>query len=234
MEYIRKANDRGHAQFSWLDSHHTFSFGGYYDPAHMGFSTLRVINDDTVKPGAGFETHGHANMEIVSYITHGTIAHQDSTGNQYTIPAGELQRMTAGRGIEHSEFNFSDSEPLKFLQIWIEPKERNIAASYEQKSIESKAGLQLVVSPNGDKHSLSINADVNIFRLQLDKGEGHKLNREANRWGYLHIIDGNMTINQEDFSAGDGIGVVSTESLNITADEKVVALWFDLPPIPQP
>lgn len=234
MEYIRKANDRGHAQFSWLDSHHTFSFGSYYDPAHMGFSTLRVINDDTVKPGAGFETHGHANMEIVSYITHGTIAHQDSTGNQYTIPAGELQRMTAGRGIEHSEFNFSDSEPLKFLQIWIEPKARNIPASYEQKSIASVSGLQLVVSEHGDNDSLSINADAKIYRLQLNSGESTQLSRESDRWGYLHIIEGNMIINEENFSAGDGIGVMNTESLNILADEKVVALWFDLPPIPQP
>ena len=233
MEYIRKAHERGHAQFSWLDSHHTFSFGGYYDPAHMGFSNLRVINDDTVKPGAGFETHGHANMEIVSYITQGTIAHQDSTGNQYTIPQGELQRMTAGRGIEHSEFNFSQSEPLKFLQIWIEPQQRNIPPSYEQKTIESQPGLQLVVSPKGEADSLSINADTSIYRLQLNDNESTELTRQENRWGYLHIVQGSLTINDEAFQTGDGIGVVNTQALNIQAHENSVALWFDLPPVPQ-
>lgn len=230
MDYIRKASDRGHAHFGWLNSHHSFSFGSYYDPHHMGFSTLRVINDDTVAPGAGFDTHGHANMEIISYITHGSIAHKDSMGHEYVIPAGDIQRMSAGTGITHSEYNHSQDDDLKFLQIWIEPQRRNIAPSYEQIQVPKRTGLTLLVSPGAEDGSLGINSDARIYRLTLENESSTKLERHSKRSNYLHIVSGQALINGERFDQGDGMGLWEIHSIDIESkSHDFAALWFDLP-----
>ncbi|TQV73132.1 pirin family protein [Aliikangiella marina] len=228
MIYLRKAAERGGANFGWLDSKHTFSFGHYYDPKHMGFSALRVINDDTVAAGAGFGTHGHRDMEIISYVTKGAIEHKDSMGNSFVVPAGDVQRMSAGKGITHSEFNHSKTEELKFLQIWIIPNEQGIEPSYEQKAIEQTSVLTPLVTPDGKDGALSIHQDASIFRLSLEPGETYQLDA-TERPGYLHVIEGSATSTASAISAGDGIGVYE-ESIAITAqDENLVALWFDLP-----
>ncbi|EAT11354.1 pirin family protein [Bermanella marisrubri] len=232
MDYIRKASDRGHADFGWLNSHHSFSFGSYYDPRHMGFSTLRVINDDTVAPGAGFDTHGHANMEIISYITHGRIAHKDSMGHEYVIPANDIQRMSAGTGITHSEYNHSQNDVLKFLQIWIEPQQHNIRPSYEQIQLPEKTGLTLLMSPEPEDGSLAINSDARLYRLTLEKESSTRLERQSLRTSYLHIVSGRAEINGQMFEQGDGIGLMTTESIEIhSKSNDFVALWFDLPGI---
>ena len=233
MHYIRKAADRGHANFGWLDSFHSFSFGQYYDPKHMGFSVLRVINDDTVDPGYGFGAHGHDNMEIISYVTKGSIAHKDSLGNQFTIPAGDVQRMSAGTGIMHSEFNASDTQALKFLQIWIQPNQRHVTPSYEQATIVQSESLTPLVTPTGEGPSLSIHADVSIYRLHLEPEQSITLPRESTGSGarvkYLHIVTGSVQLDGALFYAGDGIGVDKAEAITLKAQEDLVALWFDLP-----
>lgn len=236
MLYIRRANERGTANFGWLNSHHSFSFGHYYDPRHMGVSALRVINDDEVAPGAGFDTHGHRDMEIISYVLEGAIEHKDSMGNQFVVPAGEVQRMSAGTGITHSEFNHSSDQPLKFLQIWIQPNQLGIEPGYEQKAIEQKAPLTPLVTPDGRDGSLSIHQDADVFRLELNP-EGtttdHQIDLQYKRaCGYLHIIHGHAEIitNSQtlSFTAGDAIAV-QNESLHVSSQGKLIALWFDLP-----
>ncbi|WP_288130083.1 pirin family protein [Microbulbifer sp.] len=228
MLYLRHAGERGKANFGWLDSRHTFSFGHYYDPKHMGISALRVINDDTVAPGAGFDTHGHRDMEIISYVLSGAIAHKDSMGNQFVVPAGEVQRMTAGTGITHSEYNYSDSEPLKFLQIWIIPNQRSLIPGYQQKAIVQSGKLTPLVTPDGHDGSLTVHQDASIFRLQLKAGESENL--DATRGiGYLHVIEGAARANQQALGAGDGLGALD-EPLQLRAGEQgITALWFDLP-----
>ncbi|MFD1217632.1 pirin family protein [Microbulbifer celer] len=228
MLYLRRAGERGKANFGWLDSRHTFSFGHYYDPKHMGISALRVINDDTVAPGAGFDTHGHRDMEIISYVLSGAIAHKDSMGNQFVVPAGEVQRMTAGTGITHSEYNYSDSEPLKFLQIWIIPNQRSLIPGYQQKAIVQSGKLTPLVTPDGHDGSLTVHQDASIFRLQLKAGESENL--DATRGiGYLHVIEGTARANQQALGAGDGLGALD-EPLQLRAGEQgITALWFDLP-----
>jgi redox-sensitive bicupin YhaK (pirin superfamily) len=233
MHYIRKASDRGHANFGWLDSYHSFSFGQYYDPKHMGFSSLCVINDDTVDGGNGFGAHSHDNMEIISYVTKGNIIHKDSMGNHFTIPAGDVQRMSAGTGITHSEFNVSDVDDLKFLQIWIQPNQRNVKPSYEQATVTQESALTLLVSPEGAGDSLSIHADVSIYRLELKGGDDIHLQSltqdgEA-RKKYLHIIEGALELDGDVFKPGDGIGIDQAEDIHILAKQDLVALWFDLP-----
>ena len=228
MIYRRKASERGGANFGWLDSKHTFSFGHYYDPKHMGFSALRVINDDTVAAGAGFDTHGHRDMEIISYVTKGAIEHKDSMGNSFVVPAGDVQRMSAGTGITHSEFNHSKSEELKFLQIWIVPNERGIKPSYEQKTIEQTSTLTPLITPKGQNGALSIHQDASIYRLELTPGESFDLDA-SERPGYLHLIEGSAISDNAEFGSGDGVGVFE-EKLSVTAKaKKLVALWFDLP-----
>ncbi|MCO1337033.1 pirin family protein [Microbulbifer sp. OS29] len=229
MYYFRPSQDRGQARFGWLNSRHTFSFGHYYDPKHMGFSALCVINDDTVKPGAGFDTHGHREMEIISYILEGAIEHLDSEGNHFVVPAGEVQRMSAGTGITHSEYNHSKTEHLKFLQIWIQPNRRRIKPSYEQKKISQTKNLTPLITPNGRNGSLKINQDASLFRLELGSGENIKLQTHK-RPGYLHILSGAAKANGGDMLyGGDGLGLFK-EQLELQATiDGIAALWFDLP-----
>jgi len=231
MMYIRSSEDRGTANFGWLHSRHSFSFGHYYDPRHMGISALRVINDDEVAPGAGFDTHGHRDMEIISYILEGAIEHKDSMGNQFIVPAGEVQRMSAGTGITHSEFNHSSDKPLKFLQIWIQPNQTGIQPSYEQKAIAQSGKLTPLVTPDGRDGSLSLHQNAEMHRLVLNTAEQIQLLPQLG-CGYLHIIEGKLTLDSAGESIqltnGDAVGI-QNQSLDITAESSVTALWFDLP-----
>lgn len=227
MYYLRRGKERGGASFGWLNSKHSFSFGHYYDPKHMGFSALRVINDDTVTPGAGFGTHGHRDMEIISYVLEGAIEHKDSMGQEYVVPAGDIQRMSAGTGVTHSEFNHSKSEPLHFLQIWIEPNKKGIAPSYEQKTVVQKGALTALVTPDGRDGPLSMQQDASIYRLKLKAGEQLQLDTQQ-RSGYLHVIGGAAEVNDHLLQAGDALGA-SKESLTVSAQDDLTALWFDLP-----
>jgi len=233
MFYYRAADSRGKANFGWLNSQHTFSFGNYYDGDHMGISTLRVINDDVVAPGAGFGNHGHRDMEIISYILEGSIEHKDSMGNQFTVPAGEVQRMSAGTGIMHSEFNASKTEPLKFLQIWITPNVTGIKPSYEQMPIVQSSTMTALVTPDGRNGSLSIHQDASIYRLKLNAGESYDLEAQAKdeneRVGYLHVIEGSSVNVGTGLKAGDGLGIIKDQLTVTASDDGLVALWFDLP-----
>lgn len=231
MLYLRPAEQRGKANFGWLDSKHSFSFGNYYDPAHMGFSVLRVINDDTVAPGAGFGTHGHRDMEIISYVTDGVIAHKDSMGNEFKVPAGDVQRMSAGTGVTHSEYNASDSEALKFLQIWIQPAKTGIEPGYEQKAVEQNGALTALVNPDGSNGALSINQDASMSRLALEGGASQNFDL-GGRAGYLHVLEGEAVVEGHTLAAADGIGVQQDNVQVRAGDVGLVALWFDLPPIP--
>lgn len=236
MQYIRRSEERGAANFGWLSSKHSFSFGNYYDPAHMGISALRVINDDAVAPAAGFDTHGHKNMEIISYVLEGIIEHKDSTGNHYQIPAGDVQRMSAGRGVTHSEFNASKDKPLKFLQIWIQPNEMDIEPEYEQRAIEQTSALTTLVSPSGEGDALSIHQNAKISRLRLNAGETYALTSSGEN-AYLHVVSGGLKLvsgasANGSLSEGDAIGgqIKQGETLEVAATPKgVEALWFELP-----
>ncbi|MCR6653613.1 MAG: pirin family protein [Cellvibrionaceae bacterium] len=230
MISIRPSNARGKANFGWLDSRHTFSFGDYYDPNHMGISALRVINDDRVAPGAGFSTHGHKDMEILSYVLDGAIAHKDSEGNVETLPAGEFQLMSAGSGIYHSEFNPSKNEPLHFLQIWILPNVYGQSPDYQQKNFGQQKGLTLVVSPDGEAGSLVVKQDARVYQLLLDPNAGAELPAQKSRNYYVHLIQGELRLANETLQAGDGAHVSSVQQLVFQAGEAPVkALVFDLP-----
>ncbi|MEG3753405.1 pirin family protein [Psychromonas arctica] len=228
MKYIRRAEDRGVANFGWLQSKHTFSFGSYYDPKHMGISVLRVINDDMVLAGKGFEEHGHRDMEIISYVIEGVLKHEDSSGNNYLVPAGEIQRMSAGRGVMHSEFNASQTDKVKFLQIWIEPNVKGIKPSYQQKQIHQQGAFTKLVTPNGEDSTLSINQNASISRLVLAAGETFQLQTEA-RIGYLHLIKGEISADGQVFKQGDAFSIDPEQETLITANTNIEALWFDLP-----
>lgn len=229
MVELRKASARGHANFGWLNSYHSFSFGRYYDPAQMGFSALRVINDDTVAPGAGFDTHGHQDMEILSLVLQGSIAHKDSAGNTEVLPAGEYQLMSAGRGIYHSEFNASNTEPLKFLQIWLQPNQFGGAPGYQQKAFGEKPGLTLILSPDGRDGSLTLRQDALLYQLMLASGETEQVSIRPGRKVYLHLISGELTVLDQRLQAGDGIKIADETTLAIKAQGAVKALLFDLP-----
>ena len=228
MHYIRKADERGQANLGWLQSKHSFSFGRYLDPKHMGVSTLRVINEDIVSPGQGFGTHGHRDMEIISYVISGALKHKDSTGNEYIVPAGDIQRMSAGSGIMHSEYNASNSAAAHFLQIWIQPKLRGITPSYQQKSIIQTAPLTPLATPNGEQGSVSINQDASLYRLQLTAGQTYNL-QTSNRKGYFHVISGSADANTDTFSSGDAFALSFDQQVTLTAKDQLEALWFDLP-----
>jgi redox-sensitive bicupin YhaK (pirin superfamily) len=228
MKYIRRSDERGLANFGWLQSRHSFSFGRYYDPKHMGVSVLRVINDDTVQPSQGFGQHGHRDMEIISYVTEGALKHKDSSGNVHVVPAGDIQRMSAGRGVLHSEFNASDSERVKFFQIWIEPNVTGGEPGYAQKHIVQQGALTTLVSGRGEDGALSMQQDASLSRLVLAEGERFTL-ETAQRVGYLHLIKGQFSTDDNRFSAGDGFAVEPETQLSLTATEDVEALWFDLP-----
>ncbi len=231
MFYFRPAYQRGRAQFNGLDSRHSFSFGQYYDPRHMGLSALRVINDDTLVPGAGFDTHSHRDMEIISYVLDGALAHKDSMGNHGVVPAGEIQRMSAGTGISHSEFNDSSSQPLRFLQIWVLPNQRGTQPAYAQKAVEQRGALTPLVTPDGRDDSLTMQQDASLFRLQLTAGESMDLDT-LKRPGYLHIIDGALSLNDQHWmQPGDAVGAADETLQVIAGKQGVTALWFDLPPM---
>lgn len=228
MLYHRPAQDRGHANFGWLDSYHSFSFGNYYDPKHMGLSALRVINDDTVAAGGGFGTHGHRDMEIISYVLEGAIEHKDSMGNQHIVPAGVIQRMSAGSGVTHSEFNHSKNDRLKFLQIWIQPNELGIKPEYEQMAVKQKGKMTALVTPDGADQSLRQHQDASIYRIVLKKDETVVLQVDA-RTGYLHVIEGAGQLDDTQLKAGDGMGLIQEQLVLSASEDGLTALWFDLP-----
>ncbi|TDO96274.1 pirin family protein [Marinomonas balearica] len=231
MITVRKANQRGHANFGWLDSYHTFSFGSYYDPTHMGFSHLRVINDDTVAPNTGFDTHGHRDMEIISLVTQGRIAHKDSAGNIKELPKGEYQLMSAGAGIYHSEFNASDKDTLKFLQIWIQPNKQGGKPSYQQKAFGENTGITPIVTPNGEHGTLAIKQDMQLMQVILEKGNTETVNANRERRYYIHQIEGTLTLNDNTtLNSGDGAMIESEDTLTLhnDQDQHTKAILFDL------
>lgn len=231
MITIRKSKERGHANHGWLDSHHTFSFASYYDPKHTGFRDLLVINEDRVAPGAGFGRHGHRDMEIVSYVLDGALEHKDSLGTGSVLRPGDVQRMSAGTGVLHSEFNGSDKEPVHFLQIWILPRKSGIQPSYEEKRFGAEAKsncLKLIVSPDGRDGSLSINQDALVYASNLD--EGKSLSVELTRgYGWIQIARGSIELEGKTLEAGDGASISQQKSLAINARAPAEFLVFDLP-----
>ncbi len=241
MMNIRKADERGHADHGWLRSQHTFSFARYYDPRHMGFRNLRVINEDRVHPGAGFGTHPHRDMEIISYVLDGALEHADSMGNGSIIRPGEVQRMSAGTGIAHSEYNHSKTDPVHFLQIWIEPQEASLAPSYEQKAFperEKQNALRLVASRDGRDGSVLIHQDVDLYVSLLEPGKTIIFERKAGRHVWLQVARGRARVNGEELAAGDGLATSDIDTLTITGaadpesknhgDEHAEILLFDL------
>lgn len=228
---IRKSAERGHARHGWLDSKHSFSFADYYDPAHMGFRSLRVINQDKVSPGAGFPTHPHRDMEIFSYVLQGALAHKDSLGNGRELQPGQIQLMSAGSGVTHSEFNPSKSDPLHFLQIWIMPEEKGLEPAYTEwhPSPESESASKvLVISPDGRGDSATIRQDVDVYRLLLKKGEAATHDLRTGRGLWLQLISGSLTDGEITIDAGDAISTEAPGKFEFTANEDVEALLFDL------
>jgi redox-sensitive bicupin YhaK (pirin superfamily) len=244
MITLRKASDRGHAQHGWLDSWHSFSFADYHDPAHMGVGNLRVINEDRIAPGTGFGTHGHRDMEIVSYVLDGALAHQDNMGNGKAASAeqgkaagvirpGDVQRMSAGTGVLHSEFNHSKDHGTHFLQIWILPRHRGIEPSYEQKHFDaaSKRGrLQLVASPDGAEGSVTIHADASIRSALLDGDERIELPLHPGRLTYVHVARGTLQANGHALTAGDALTLSGEDLLSLAGGHDAELLVFDLAP----
>ena len=232
MIKIRSAQERGRANFGWLDSRHTFSFGSYYDPKHMGFSNLRVINEDKVKPGQGFGTHSHRNMEIISYVLAGELKHQDSIGNGSVIRPGDVQRMSAGTGIAHSEFNGSNSDLVHFLQIWITPNRTGIKPSYEQKNFpaeERQGQLKLVASVDGRDDSVTIHQDASLYVAVLNKGDRVKHHTDKTRALWLQVARGAVEVNSQALNTSDGAAITEETELELvaTADNTEILL-FDL------
>lgn len=232
MLTLRPHDQRGHADHGWLNSWHSFSFADYYDPNEMGFSVLRVINDDSVAPGGGFPTHGHQDMEIVSYVLDGALAHRDSLGNGSVIRPGDVQRMSAGRGIRHSEFNASDVEPVHFLQIWLLPVERGLAPGYEQKHFAPEAKrnrLCLVASSDGRDGSVTLHQDANLYAGLLSPGATVAYDLAPGRKAYLHLARGNMRLNGQALATGDGAKVSDEARLELQGESEAEILLFDLP-----
>jgi quercetin 2,3-dioxygenase len=231
MLEIRKASERGYADHGWLRSFHTFSFADYYDPRHMGFGPLRVINEDRVNPGKGFGTHGHRDMEIISYVLEGALAHKDSMGTGSTIVPGDVQRMSAGSGVLHSEFNHAQDEVTHFLQIWIEPNVRGIAPEYEQKHFDaaSKRGrLRLVASPDGRDGSVRIHQDACLYATLLDGAERVSHALADGRHAYVHVARGKVTANGQPLEAGDALKASSTKEIVLENGQGAEVLLFDL------
>ena len=226
MITIRKSQDRGVGRHGWLTTRHTFSFANYYDPAHMGFRSLRVINEDTVAPAKGFGAHRHDNMEIVSIVMEGALAHRDSTGGEGVLRRGEVQRMSAGTGVVHSEFNASNSEPVHFFQIWILPEVEDIAPGYEQKLFDEERGkLRLLVAPNGP---LKIHQDARVYSAILDAGQRVEHALGSGRGAWLQVARGSVDVNGTALEAGDGAAIENVSSLAIAASEDAEILLFDL------
>ena len=231
MFEIRKSEDRGHANHGWLDSHHSFSFADYYDPEHMGFGPLRVINEDRVAAGMGFGTHGHRDMEIISYVLEGELAHKDSMGNGSVIRPGDVQRMSAGSGVRHSEFNHSKDGQTHFLQIWIEPNVTGIPPSYEEKNFseaDKRGRLRLIASPDGADGSVLIHQDAKVYAGLFDGTESATLPLAAGRRGYVHVARGAAEVNGVALKAGDALKVADVSSVEIRNGEQAEVLVFDL------
>ena len=232
MIKVRKSKDRGHANHGWLDSHHTFSFADYHDPQHMGFSSLLVINEDRVASGGGFGTHGHQDMEIVSYVLDGELAHKDSMGSGSVLKYGDVQRMSAGTGVRHSEFNASREKPVHFLQIWITPKAEGIKPAYEEKRFspeDKKNRLRLIVTPDGKEGSLQINQDASIYACILDEKKTVTLPLTAGRSAWVQIARGSVELNGEFLNEGDGAAITEERQLELKARQNSEFLLFDLP-----
>ena len=232
MLATRRSAERGYADHGWLQSFHSFSFADYYDPRHMGFGPLRVINEDRVAPGMGFGTHGHRDMEIISYVLDGELAHKDSLGNGSVIRPGDVQRMSAGSGVLHSEFNHSQSEPVHFLQIWIQPDVRGIAPGYEQKhftAADKRGRLRLVAAPDGADGSVTIRQDARVYAGLLDGDEQARLEVAPGRRLYVHVARGSVSANGEALSAGDALKLTGVTALALSGGAAAEVLVFDLP-----
>lgn len=231
MITLRKSEDRGFADHGWLKSFHSFSFADYYDPEHMGWGNLRVINEDRVAPGQGFGQHGHRDMEIVSYVLQGNLAHKDSMGNVKGIPPGDVQRMSAGTGVMHSEFNHAPNEVTHFLQIWIEPNTRGIPPSYEQKTFsdaEKRGRLRLVASPDGAEGSVLIHADARIYAGLFDRDENAALQLDPTRKAYVHVVRGELDVNGNRLGSGDAALLEKESRVQLSAGRDAEVLVFDL------
>ncbi|MFN7857000.1 MAG: pirin family protein [Acidovorax sp.] len=231
MLTIRKSEDRGYADHGWLKSFHSFSFAGYYDPAHMGFGNLRVINEDRIAPGTGFGTHGHRDMEIISYVLSGELAHKDSIGNIKAIPPGDVQRMSAGTGVMHSEFNHAAGQTTHFLQIWIEPKVRGVAPSYEQKTFsdaEKRGVLRLVASPDGANGSVRIHADASLYSGLLHGTDALSVPLPPGRKTYVHLVRGALSVNGRALSGGDAALIQDEDRLSLSDGNDAEVLVCDL------
>ena len=232
MITIRPAQERGTANFGWVDSRHTFSFGEYYDPSHMGFADLRVINEDKVTPGQGFGTHGHRDMEIISYVLEGALEHKDSIGTGSIIRPGDVQRMSAGTGIQHSEYNASKTEPVHFLQIWILPEQKGIEPGYEQKTFtkaDKRGRLCLVGSQDGRDGSITIHQDVNLYAAALNQSEKINHTFANGRTAWLQVVRGSVQLNEQTLTAGDGVAIANEAAITLqgTVNDTEVLL-FDM------
>ena len=231
MLTVRKSSERGYADHGWLKSFHSFSFGGYHDPEHMGWGNLRVINEDRIAPGTGFGTHGHSDMEIISYVLTGNLAHKDSMGNIKGIPPGDVQRMSAGRGVQHSEFNHAPNDTTHFLQIWIEPNVTGIPPSYEQKTfsdVEKQGVLRLVASPDGAHESVVIHADARLYSGLLDGAQTAALALDPARKAYVHVVRGAVSVNGVALSAGDAALLEGEAAVKLDQAKDAEILFFDL------
>ena len=231
MKHIRRSQARGYADHGWLKSHHSFSFADYHDPQWMGWGNLRVINEDRIAPGTGFGTHGHRDMEIISYVLEGNLAHQDSMGNIKGIPPGDVQRMSAGTGVRHSEFNHAPDQTTHFLQIWIEPNVRGIAPGYEQKTFaeaDKRGRMRLVASPDGASGSVKLHADAALYAGLLDDGDSVSLALDPARKAYVHLIRGVLRVNGESLLAGDAVAMADESLLTLDGANQAEVLVFDL------
>jgi redox-sensitive bicupin YhaK (pirin superfamily) len=232
MLTVRKAQERGHANHGWLDTWHTFSFADYYNPREMGFGPLRVINDDKVQPGMGFGTHGHRDMEIITYVLEGALEHKDSMGNGSIIRPGNVQRMSAGTGVQHSEFNPSREELVHLLQIWIEPSVAGVKPSYEEKEFgvqDKKGKLRLIASPDGREGSVTIHQDAFVYAGIFDAGDSVRQPLENGRRAYVHVARGAVTVNGEKLKAGDGAKIAGAAEVTLSDGKAGEVLLFDLP-----
>ena len=232
MLKVRKAEERGHANHGWLDTWHTFSFADYQDMRHMGFGPLRVINDDSVEPGQGFGTHGHCDMEIITYVLEGALEHKDSMGNGSIIRPGNVQRMSAGTGVRHSEFNPSRAEGVHFLQIWIEPSITGVRPSYEEKQFgpaEKKGQLRLIAAPDGRAGSVTIHQDAYVYAAVLDGKDTVTHRLEPGRRAYLHVARGSIEVNGTPLKGGDGVKISGESEISLARAAQAEVLLFDLP-----
>jgi quercetin 2,3-dioxygenase len=232
MTQIRRSNERGYADHGWLKSFHSFSFADYFDPEHVEFGPLRVINEDRVDPGQGFGTHGHRDMEIISYVLSGELAHKDSMGNGSTIRPGDVQRMTAGTGVRHSEFNPSNDQPVHFLQIWIQPDRQRIEPSYEEKSFstaEKRGRLRVIASPSRADGSVLIHQDTTVYAGLFDGAEQAVLNVVAGRRQYVHVARGSIVANGTKLTAGDALKLTDATQLTLNGGQDAEVIVFDLP-----